>query len=454
MSIVVIGAGPDELVAAHLLARAGRRVTVLEEHASHPGEAWLPPRVTRALDVALRVTPPDPWLRALLPDGGVLELEQDLARSVEAIRRVSPRDAAQWPDFTERVARVAGVLEGIYLRPAPSLVDLRFALRVRALGRSGMEDLMRWLPMPVAELLDEWFECDALKGALGALALRHLHLGPRAAGTAFGLLHAQVGNARGVFRAPRPDLGPLRSGIDLRPAKASTISVRRGRVAGVGLEGGEELPAALVVSGAAPRRTLLELVEPGWLDPDLARALRNVRARGVAARVTLELERAAPFASLTYAPSLDHLERAHDDAKYGRISEEPYLDARVDGAAAEIHFQYAPYRLADRWNAAARDRVLKLALSTLGKYLGETRSASVLAPPDLEALEGWPEGQPHYAELALDQALWMRPLAELAAYSTPIEGLWLCGPAMHPGAGVVGASGHNCAQRILSTLRA
>src|SRR5204863_6995505 len=146
-------------------------------------EGWAPQKVADSLGIALTVTKPDPWLRT-----DSLELWQDPARSAESIKRVSARDAAQWPEFTRRMAHVARLLERFYLQPPPRLVDFRFALRVRLLGRRGMEDLMRWLAMPVAELLDEWFECDALKGALGAMALRDLHAGPREAGTAFALL--------------------------------------------------------------------------------------------------------------------------------------------------------------------------------------------------------------------------------------------------------------------------
>src|SRR5256885_6332974 len=117
---------------------------------------------------------PDPWLRAVLPDGGTLELWRDLKRSADAIRHLSPRDADKWPPFCERMARLAALLADLYLAPPPSLVDLRFAFKVRRLGRTGMEDFMRVLAMPVAELLDDWFENDALKGALGALAVRDL----------------------------------------------------------------------------------------------------------------------------------------------------------------------------------------------------------------------------------------------------------------------------------------
>ena len=434
---VVIGADANGLVAAHLLARAGHKVTVLQEHTTRDHTSgWVPAALARELAVDVAVEWPEPWLRAPLDGGGALELWREMPKSVESIRRVSARDAEAWPRFCERMAALGQLLERIYLEPPPSLVDLRFALRVRRLGRQAMEDLMRLLPMPVAELLDDWFESDVLKGALGAFAVRHLHQGPRSAGTAFRLLHYHVGSPRGVFRSPASNLAALlRPGVALREAELRAINARDGAVAGVVLSGGEELRASLVLSAIDPRRTLVELLAPGELDPDLVRALRNVRARGVAAKILLTLERAPQWKTLTLAPSLDYVERAYDDVKYDRISSRPWLDVMANGASAEVHFQYAPHEQST--DASIGERAAKL----LAPHLAAVKQSRVLAPP-----AGWPEGQPHQAELALDQALWMRPLPELASYRTPIKGLWLCGQAMHPA--VAGIAGYNCARQI------
>ena len=422
---VVIAGGVDGFVAAHLLAGGGRRVTLVrEQEPAAQTVGWVPPEVARKLGLDLTLRRPDPWLRA-----GVLELWQDMGRSVEGIRRISLRDAARWPEFSERMARLAALLARIYVEPPPSLIDMRFALRVRRLGRRGMEDLMRTLPMPVAELLDDWFESDALKGALGALAVADLQQGVRSAGTAFRLLHFHAGSPPGVFRPASSNIGALlsaRAGVTVRAGKAVRIAVRAGRVSGVVLEGGEEIAAPVVVSDVSPQRTLLELVEPGWLDPDLARAVRNVRSRGVALRARLELERAPDWQTLTVAPSLDYVERAYDDAKYRRASAQPVIDAVADGTAVDVCVQYVP----EGCSIDAR--------AILASHMPAVKRETVYA-----------QRQPHQAELSLDQALWMRPLPELARYHTPIGGLWLCGQAMHPGAGVVGASGYNCARAIL-----
>jgi phytoene dehydrogenase-like protein len=483
VNAVVLGAGANELVAAHLLARAGHQVLVLDERVA-AGEAddegWIPPKIVRDLGLAshgLTVEHADPWAAVALPAGSRLELWQDMTRSVESIRRVSPRDAAKWPEFCERMARIARVLEPIYAAPPPDPLTrapgelLRLGalgLRVRRLGRQGIEDLLRLLPMPVADLLDDWFEHDALKGVLGAAGVRHLRYGPRASGTAFLLLHHHVGSPPGVFHPPRSNLRQVLArlpGIEIRRgAGVARIDVRDGRVAGVTLANGEALATSLVVSGLDPRRTLLELVDPGWLDPEAVRAVRNIRGRGVAARVTLTLDQAPGFETLTVAPSLDHLERAADDAKHGRISRRPYVEARNAGATGdgrhrvEVHLQYAPHALADgEWHGVRRAALGQLALETLAEHVSELRAAEVetrvLSPRDLELEHGWPEGQAHHAELTLDQLLWMRPTPALARYRTPIEGLHLCGPATHPGGAIAGAGGANAARVILHEAR-
>ena len=437
---VVIGSGSDALAAAQVLARAGRNVLVLDEH---PGPAqdvgWVPPALVRELGLDLEVERPDPWATVVLPDGGRLELWRDRARTVDAIRRLSAKDADKWPEFCRRMSALAQLFEQLYTQPPVDPLNLSLALRVRRLGRQGMEDLMRVLPMSVAELLDDWFECDALKGALGAMGVLHLKQGPRSGGTAFRFLHHHVGCAEGVFRPTRSNLGSLlRTGVQLRAARIDKIIIKGGEVIGVALADGEELMAPLIVSGTDPRRTMLELADSAWLDPELARALRNIRRGGVTARISFE---AGSTANLVWAPSLDYLERAYDHVKYGRVSPEPYLEAY----GTEVHFQYAPYE------STASEALAETARRLLHGVQGA--KATVLGPTDLEREEGWPGGQAYHAELALDQALWMRPLPELAQYRTPIEGLWLCGPGTHPGGGIPGASGYNCAREILKEKR-
>jgi phytoene dehydrogenase-like protein len=482
VNAVVIGSGVNDLVAAHYLARAGHWVLVLDQGSAtdETDTGWIPPGVVRGLGLeraGLAIQYHDPWAAVALPDGGRLELWHDMGRSVEAIRRLSPRDAAKWPEFCMRMAQLAGVLEALYTAPPPDPLTRAWrdfarlagiGFRIRRHGRRGVEDLLRVLPMPVADLLDDWFECDALKGVLGAAGIMHARHGPRSSGTAFRLLHQHVGSPVGVFRQPRSNAARVLLGLPgievRRGVEIASIAVREESVAGVVLAGGEEISAPLVVSGLDPRRTLTELVDPGWLDPAFTRAVRNIRCRGVVARVAFTLEREPGFSTLVVAPSLDYLERAADDAKYGRISQAPYLEARSDRSGGDgrhrvdLHVQYAPYALAGgAWNETCSAALGRSVVERLAQHAPGLAAAiveqSVHSPRDLERAYGYPEGQAHHAELALDQAFWMRPVPALAQYATPIHGLYLCGMATHPGAGVAGASGANAARVIIRDFK-
>lgn len=482
---VVIGSGANELVAAHYLARSGQRVVVIGQNPIDAEDAsldsgWIPPRIVRDLDLhsagaaALRVHRPDPWMVAALPDGGRLELWNDVARCAESIRKVSPRDAERWPVFCTRMARLARVLEKLYGAPPPDLMARDFsqlmrlttlAFGIRRLGREGMEDLLRVLPMPVADLLDDWFECDALKGALAAAGIMDFCHGPRSGGTAFRLLHHHVGGAPGVFRPHASNLRQVlraKPGIELRRDAVVRIVVREARVAAVVLESGAEIATSRVICGADPRHALLEWLDPGWLDPQFTRAVSHIRARGVAARLSLTLDRPAAFEVLCIAPSVDYLERAYDDVKYGRISRHPYLEARAgnanEGAVVDVRIQYAPYELCDgAWDESRRRSLGEDALKMLAQAVPgleqSVKQWSMVTPRDFEARYGFPEGQPHHAELALDQALWLRPVPGWASYRTPIDGLYMCGPATHPGGAIAGAAGANAARVALDDLR-
>jgi len=470
---IVIGAGVNGLVAAHYLASAGKRVLVLEQRAQADASldvGWVPPQVIRELGLkrhGLTIQAPDPWIAVTLPDGGRLELSQDMTRSIEAIRRLSPADAAQWPEFCGRMRRLARVLGTLYTQ-APPDVETRelgellrlgmLGLRVRGLGRRGMIDLLRVPPMSAAGLLDEWFETDALKGMLGAGAVTHLRQGPRSGGTAFNLLHHHVGNEAGVFRPSLSSLSQVLArlpGVEQRrDAQVARITVKAGRATGVVLSGGEEIAAALVVSSADPRRTLLGLIEPGWMDPEFTRAVRNIKCRGVAARVTLTLDRDPGFTILAVAPSLEYLERAYDDAKYGRVSENPYLEAQADGHRVDVHVQYVPYARADgAWDDARRRALGDAVVGVLSRHApglrDGVRSTDVLTPKDLEDRDGLTEGHVYHGELTLDQILFMRPVPGWSRYRTPVGGLYLCGAGTHPGGAVAGGPGRNAAREIL-----
>ena len=464
---VVIGGGANELVAAHLLARAGRSVLVLDPadaNAERPDDTgWVAPQIAQALDLeqhGLKIQSTDPWITVPVA-GERLELWADVRRSAESMRRLSANDAARWPEFCVRMGAVARALESIAMEPAPDPAGEGFealagllgvSLRMRRIGRDALEDLLRIVPMPIADLLDDWFESDALKGALAGAGVLHLRQGPRSGGTALNFLLNHAGCPAGVFRPTRSNLrGVLAKipGIEIRQgASVERISVREARATGVVLANGEEIAASQVLSGADPRRTLLQFVEPGWLDPEFVRTVRGIRSRGAVAHVTLELDRDPGFSALAVAPSLDYLEKAYDDVKYGRTSRQPYVEARAEGRKVHVHVQYVP-SAADE---AARESLADLVVRMLG--LGEAVAGKkVLLPSDLESSFGWPQGQMHHAEPALDQWLWMRPTPELAHYRTPIARLYLCGAGTHPGGWFNGACGYLAAKRALDDGR-
>lgn len=480
--VIVLGNGVNELVAASYLALGGHEVTVLDGHSAASVEAiepgWIPPKIVRDLDLdrfGLEIHEADPVTAALEHDRRV-ELTRDITRSAEAIRQFSTPDAAKWPQFCARMHALAGILETLYTAPPPdpltnSVEGLRAiaagALRVRKRGREPMQDFLRVATMSAADLLDEWFESDALKGLLAGAAILHLAQGPRSGGTAFNMLHHHVGSVAGVFRPPFSNVRAalLRRGeSDLRYASAARIEVRNGRATKVVLETGEEIEAAAVMSGLPPARTLLELIDPGLLDPELVRAVRNIRARGVSAQLSLTTDRDPGFTTLVIAPALDCLERAYDDMKYGRMSSEPYIEARHRGTTAaarhhvHVHVQFVPRVAADgEWDTHAAERLGRTVVARLSERWPALADSiieqHVLTPADMEHVNGYPQGQPYHAELALDQVLWMRPVPALAQYRTPIEGLYLCGPAMHPGGGIAGAAGANAASVALRDLK-
>ena len=442
---IVIGAGANGLVTAHYLARAGKRILVVEQrHTADPAAdiGWVPDVVIRDLGLAgagLRIDEPDPWVTAPLEAGGTLELSRNIARSTEAIRRISPADAAMWPEFCQRMRTLGGVLERLYLVSPPDIEsnDARelariagLGLHVRRLGKQTVIDLARILPMSIAELLDDWFESDVLKGLLGALGVWHLKQGPRSGGTAFNFLHHHAGSPAGVFRPARSNVTQALSkvsGVEVRRGERAAVLAKNGKATGVVLQkSGETIQAPLVISSAPPRATLQPLAIE--LYPDFARAVGNIKARGVVARGTLALEQLPAYSTFCIAPSLDYLERAYDDAKYGRDSAAPYVEVQRTDGRVEVHVQFVPPGNHD----GLAERVAQI-LKILPNQ--------VALQPAEESL--------YHGELTLDQILFMRPVPGWSRYRTPIEGLYLCGSGTHPGGGIPGAAGRNAAREIL-----
>ena len=521
LDAIVIGAGANGLVAAATLAGGGKRVVVLESADAAGGmgrtievapgfraapvdleAGWLPAAVMRELGLTgLAPVVPDIPLTVATGPGEFLPLSRDPAAAAAAIRRWSPADAERWPAFVDLVHDLAGFLGVLYQQPAPDigasgLGELArlagLGRRLRGLGGDRMVDLLRVLPMPVRELLDDRFESAALKAAIGAGGVQGICQGPRSGGTSFVLLHHLVGAPRGVMRgrghwASGPDDLTIALGAAARArsvtirtgARVEQILVRDDRVTGVALTSGEELAAPMVLSSADAGRTF-QLVDPVWLDPELLLALRNIRYRGVESRVLFALDGLPGIPGLpnpdqelrgvvSLTSSLDRLERAFDAAKYGAISDEPHIEVTVPSLAAPslapagkhvmvARVQYTPYTLREGvWDApkaaALGDRVERTIAGAMPGFGDRIIRRVVLTPADLEARFGLTEGAPSHGELGLDQILFMRPATGLGRHATPMQGLYLCGAGTHPGPGIPGGTGWLAAKRALADGR-
>ena len=504
--VIVIGGGLAGLTSAALLAKSGRRVLVLERRAvlgglhstdeivpGIRGDAvqhdigWVPASVLKALGLderALSLVRPDPSAVSLLPGGRTLTLWSDPARTASELQRYSPTDARAWRAFGERISRLAGFLQAIYEGPAPEplasgatelLSMLGLGRRVRSLGREGIVDLLRTLPLSVADLLDETFENPALKGLVATSGVTQLVQGPKSGATAFLFVHNHVGAPAGAIRSrliARGGVGAL-AGALAEAARTHGTEVRTGTavtriltteegVQGVVLEGGDEVRATMVLSTLDPRRTLYDLVDPIYVDPELSQSIGAIKYRGASAKVNLVLDGLPQLGeellrgALVVAPDMAYLERAYDAAKYGSISERPYLEARIptvhDPSLApagrhvmSVLVQWVPYRLRGAaWDSARRDAIGNLVIETLSTVLPglATRvvAKQVLTPKDIEDRYSATEGSLTHGELTLDQILFMRPVPGLSRHATPIPGLYLGGPGTHPGTSIASAA--------------
>jgi phytoene dehydrogenase-like protein len=523
--VVVLGGGHNGLVAAALLAKRGLKVLVLERRdvvggaavteEIHPGfkvsavahtAGPLRPTLVRELallDVALSVVEPEARLYAPIADGRGLSLWADPQKTCEGLKRHSTHDAESYLEFHRSLTRVSDLLCRMLERTPPDLSHpgrgdvlgwLGFALRFRALGRADANRLFRWAPMAVADFASEWFESEPLRAIIAARGIRGAMAGPWSAGTTANLLlqaAASGGNGAGSATLVIGGLGALaealagaarRFGAQVRTnAEVERITTRDGAVTGVVLKGGEEISARAVVSGTDPQRTCLRLLDPGVLDPEDLRWLRNYRQEGMASKVNLALAALPAFKGMRSldAPALlqgrihvgasvDALEHAFDEAKYGGISTEPYLDITIPSLSdptlappgahvMSVYVQYTPYRLrAGDWDThrgALGDRVLRMLEDYVPGISGMVLARQVLTPIDLERIYGLTGGHPFHGEPSLDQLFVARPLLGWSRYRTPVRGLYLCSAATHPGGGVTGLPGANAAREVLKDLR-
>jgi phytoene dehydrogenase-like protein len=519
--VIIIGAGHNGLVTAGYLAKAGRKVLVVERRDQVGGAAvteevfpgfrfstcadgsgYLCEEVRRDLKPDVEVMAADPVVFAPQPDGSQLTIWRDHAKTASEIARFSSKDAERYPEFVDLMGKLAKVIGALARVEPPALPDvtLRDVFDMRALagplyalGRKHGSDLLRVLPMPVADLLDEWFESDVVKGAISANGVRDLTWGPKEAGTAYALLYNWALSGTELFRSAgviKGGIGALSEalaasarsfGAEIRTgAPVEGIVIEAGKAVGVKLAGDTTLRAPVIVSNADPRTTFQGLLEPHTLNAKVTRHVRNIKYRGSSARVLLALSELPQFTSvdssdadaatllqgpIQISPTLEYVQRAYDHVKYGEYSHHPYLDLMIPtlldpGLAPagqhvmSITAKFPPYHLRDSNWEAEREAYGDVVIDTLSEYAPAIRDnilhRRVLTPLDLETTYGLPEGNPSHGEMTLDQFFHMRPIPGHARYRTPIPGLYLCGAGCHPGGGVTGIPGHNAAHAILS----
>jgi phytoene dehydrogenase-like protein len=519
---IVIGGGHNGLTAAAYLARAGRKVVVLERRHVLGGAAvteevfpgfkfsvcsyvvsLLRPEIIRDLDLprhGLEILPLDGTFTPM-PNGDYLWRVNDHARTRREIARHSKLDAEAYDEYGKAMVEMARFVKPILnmTPPDPASLNPRDLMKLLFLGRRfrALTDLDRYnqlqlMTMSAVDFLDQWFETDVLKATMSASGIIGTFLGVRSPGTAYVLLHHYMGEIDGAFRSwgfARGGTGAIsnaiasaarEAGVEIRTeAPVARISVRAGKADGVVLANGDDLQAGLVLSSVDPNLTFLRFIERKELPDDFVEEVQRYKYRGSSGKVNLALDALPEFRSLpgngphlrgaiSISPSVDYMERAYDQAKYGEFSHRPYIDMVIptltDPSVAppgkhvlSCFVQYAPYHLASgRWDDR-REEFGDTVIDTLAEHAPNIRDIilhrQVLTPLDIEREFGLTEGNIFQGELSLEQLFFARPVPGWAQYTTPVRNLWMCGSATHPGGGIMGAPGRNAALKILGQVR-
>ena len=517
--VVIIGGGHNGLACAGYLAKAGLDVLVLEKRdlvggAAATEDPWpgyrvssasyvvslMPPQVVRELDLkrfgyGVSIITPDYFVP--FPDGTSLTLWSDVERDAANIARFNERDAAAYVAFDRYFDRVARLLKDLLfvVPPNMNLRDLpkwaATAGRFRKWSGRDLHETVRLFTMSAADFLDEWFEDERVKGALATQAIIGAWCGPMTPGSAYVLMHHWIGEVDGHAGAwgwVKGGMGGISQAM-ARAAEAAGAEIRTsaevdrvainasGRAVGVALVDGSLVRAQRIVSCAHPVTTYLSLVGEERLPGDVVRDVKRYRTRSGSVKLNVALSELPAFPSwdqqgdlhkglVAVSPSVEYLERAWDDAKYGRMSEHPYVEVvfptahEPEGLAPKgkhlmlAFSQYGPYELADgSWDDGGRDEYAARVLKALGEFAPTLESSvehlEVLTPKDIEDRFGLIGGNIMQGELTPDQLFNFRPIPGHGDYRTPVAGMYLCGSGTHPGGGVMGVPGRNAASVIL-----
>jgi phytoene dehydrogenase-like protein len=509
-SVIVIGGGHNGLVCAAYLARAGRKVTVVEAAEQVGGAA-----ATREFAPGFKAS--CAHLLYLLDADISKELALEshgLALAREGLRTIAlaedgqnlviggenldgpglgDGDRAAYREYRRFMSKFAGVIGGLHNQTPPRIRQERgdlialgkLALKIRMLGRDDMREFLRIAGINIYDVLQENFESPLLKGALCLDGVLGANSGPRSNNSVFTALHRLSATRSGGLAVARGGMGAVtdalaaaarKAGAEIRTGAAvDRILLDGGRIGGVQLAGGETIPAATVVSNADPRTTILDLLGARYVEAGFARRIVNFRAKGNAAKLHLALDSLPGFRGvsgdqvgdrLVIAPTMEYVERAFNHSKYGEYSGEPVAEIVIptvhDATLApegrhvlSAVVQYAPRDLKAGWTES-RAAFTEVVMDLLARYAPDIRektvAAELLSPEDIEREYRISGGHWHHGELSLDQFLMLRPVPKAAQYRMPVEGLFLCGAGAHPGGGIMGSAGRNAARAVLEGL--
>jgi phytoene dehydrogenase-like protein len=503
---IVVGAGHNGLVTAGYLSRAGLRVLVLEKRGIVGGacvteETWpgyklstfgyaaglLRPKIVEDLELkrfGYRPILCDPQGFSPFPDGRSLTFWLDEEKTQQEIAKFSKRDAEAYPKYLAWWDTILDQIEPILLAPPVPLGEMLNSWT----GGDPQVLLKDLFLQSAADLLDGWFESEELKGVLASSSIIGTFAGPRTPGTAYILAHNNVGildGHRRIWGIAEGGMGGITQamaraaahfGAQIRTsAGVRQILVEGGRAVGVLTDSGEVHRAPIVVSSLDLKQTFLHLLPERAVDLGFRLRVQKIRNEGACLKFNAALDRLPHYTAaadtsrlsgaLDIAPSIDYLEHAYDEAKYGRFSSRPYIDiyhqSLLDPSVAPpgkhtmtCFVEYAPTELRGAsWNDV-RSQVADTVLDTLQEYAPDIRETvrawQVVTPQDIEQLLGMTGGNIDQGDITPDQLFSFRPIPGWTSYRTPLPGLYLCGCATHPGGGVLGAPGHNAAQIILA----